>query len=163
MDHERDVPEVRPPTLEDVRRLCRALEEAEARYVLIGGFAVILHGGERTTKDIDLLVDAAPENVTRLKRALSTLEDDAAREIDPGDLERYTVVRVADEILVDLLGAAGGVTWAEASASAVQLDLAGTPVIVADAATLIRTKRTARPSDAADRAWLEALGEDSDE
>jgi hypothetical protein len=36
----------------------------------------------------------------------------------------------------------------------------GTPVIVADVETLIRTKRTVRPSDAADRAWLEALRED---
>jgi len=41
VDQESDVPEVRPPTVGDVQRLCRALHEAEARYVLIGGFAVI--------------------------------------------------------------------------------------------------------------------------
>jgi hypothetical protein len=58
-------------------RICRALGEAGARYVLIGGFAVILHGGERTTKDIDLLVDPAADNVERLRRAV--LEADAAR------------------------------------------------------------------------------------
>jgi Nucleotidyl transferase AbiEii toxin, Type IV TA system len=98
VDQERDVPEVRPPTLEDIRRICRALADAEARYVLIGGFAVILLGGERTTKDIDLLVDPAPDNVARLKKALSILEDDAAREIELGDLQKYTVVRVADEV-----------------------------------------------------------------
>jgi hypothetical protein len=160
VDQEPDVPEVRPPTIDDVRRICRALEEAGARYVLIGGFAVILHGGERTTKDIDLLVDPDPTNVERLKRALSVLEDDAAREIDTGDLQKYSVVRVADEVLVGLLGAACGVTWSEASASALRMDLEGTPVIVADVGTLIRTKRTVRPSDAADRAWLEALGVD---
>jgi hypothetical protein len=34
-----DVPEVRPPTIDDIRRICRALDEAGARYVLIGGFA----------------------------------------------------------------------------------------------------------------------------
>ena len=49
MDEEPDVPEVRPPTIDDVRRISRALDEAGARYVLIGGFAVVLHGGERTT------------------------------------------------------------------------------------------------------------------
>ena len=160
MDQEPDVPEVRPPTIDDVRRICHALEEAGARYVLIGGFAVILHGGARTTKDIDLLVDPEPANVERLKRALSVLEDNAARDIDTGDLQKYTVVRVADEVLVDLLGAACGVTWSEASTSALRMDLEGTPVIVADVETLIRTKRTVRPSDAADRAWLEALRED---
>lgn len=158
MAEEPDVPEVRPPTVDDVRRICRALEDAGARYVLIGGFAVIIHGGERTTKDIDLLVDPEPDNVARLKRALSVLEDDAAAEIASDDLQRYAVVRVADEVMVDLLRAACGVTWAEAQASARVVDLDGTPVIVADKRTLIRTKQTVRPSDAADCAWLEALG-----
>ena len=157
MDQPSDVPEVRPPTLDDVRNLCRALAASEARYVLIGGFAVVLHGGERTTKDIDLLVDPAPENVERLKKALSVLEDNAARDIASDDFQRYRVVRVADEVMVDLLSAACDVTWAEADASAERRDLDGIPIIVADPATLIRTKQTPRPSDAADRAWLEGL------
>jgi len=84
VDQEPDVPEVRPPTLEDVRRICGSLDTAGARYVLIGGFAVILRGGERTTKDIDLLVDPSPENVDRLKRALAVLEDGAARRSSRG-------------------------------------------------------------------------------
>jgi hypothetical protein len=154
---ESDVPEVRPPTIDDLRRICRALEVAGARYLLIGGFAVILHGGERTTKDIDLLVDPAPDNISRLKTALMVLEDGAACEIESDDLERYAVVRVADEVMVDLLRAACGVTWAEAQSSARIFDLEGTPVRVVDKQTLIRTKQTLRPSDAADRAWLEAL------
>jgi hypothetical protein len=157
VDQPSDVPEVRPPTLDDVRKLCRALAVAEARYVLIGGFAVILHGGERTTKDIDLLVDPAPDNVARLKEALAILEDDAARDIAPDDFQRYRVVRVADEVMVDLLSVACDVTWAQAHASAERRDLDGIPIIVADPATLIRTKQTPRPSDAADRAWLEGL------
>jgi len=116
-----------------------------------------MHGGERTTKDIDLLVDPAPENVARLKQALSTLEDDAARDISPEDFQKYKVVRVADEVMVDLLSAACGVTWEQAHGSAETRNLDGVPVVVADPATLIRTKQTPRPSDAADRAWLEAL------
>jgi hypothetical protein len=152
-----DVPEVRPPTVEDVRRICRALAGAEARYVLIGGFAVILHGGVRTTKDIDLLVDPAPDNVARLKQALSVLEDNAAHDIAEDDLARYKVVRVADEVMVDLLSVACDVTWAEARESAELRDLDGTQVLVAGIRTLIRTKQTIRPSDAADRAWLESL------
>jgi hypothetical protein len=159
---EPDVPEVRPPTLDDVRRICSALHDAGARYLLIGGFAVVLHGAVRTTKDIDLLVDPSPDNVQRLKRALSILEDNAAAEIEPGDLERYGVVRVADEVMVDLLGAACGVTWAEASGSARRIELSGTPVLFADKETLIRTKQTIRPTDAADRAWLQALPDDTD-
>lgn len=157
MDEEPDVPEVRPPTIDDSRRICRALDEAGAHYVLIGGFAVILHGGPSDHEGHRPSRRPGAANVERLKRALAVLEDDAAREIEAGDLQKYTVVRVADEVLVDLLAAACGVTWLEARASALRMDLEGTPVIVTD----IRTKMTVRPSDAADRAWLESLREGS--
>ena len=57
MDDTHDGPYAREPQVEDLVRICRALNDAGARYLLIGGFAVIAHGGARTTKDIDLLVD----------------------------------------------------------------------------------------------------------
>jgi hypothetical protein len=50
----------REPEPGDVVRICRALNDAGARYLLIGGFAVIAHGAGRFTKDIDLLIDAEP-------------------------------------------------------------------------------------------------------
>jgi len=56
MDDADDGQHVRAPTLEDLVRICRALNESSAQYLLIGGFAVIAHGGGRTTKDIDFLV-----------------------------------------------------------------------------------------------------------
>ncbi len=56
MDDAADPGFSRAPQLEDLTSLCRALNREGARYVLIGGFAVILHGLVRTTKDIDLLV-----------------------------------------------------------------------------------------------------------
>ena len=54
-----------------------------------------------------------PANAERLKRALSVLEDDAAREIEEGDLQKYTVVRVADEVLVDLSPPPAASPWLE--------------------------------------------------
>ena len=47
----------RAPELEDLVALCRSLNRERVRYVLIGGFAVVLHGLVRTTKTIDLLID----------------------------------------------------------------------------------------------------------
>ena len=142
MDDAGDDPslEVRPPRLEDLVRLARALEDAGARYVLIGGFAVSAHGLARTTKGIDLLVDPSPENVERVKMALAVLEDNAAADIDGGDLKRYSVVRVADEVMVDLLAAACGVTCAEAEPQAVDAVTQGQRIRVASIETLIATK-----------------------
>jgi predicted nucleotidyltransferase len=147
----------RAPEPEDVVRVCRALNDAGARYILIGGYAVIAHGATRFTKDVDLLVDDAPENVVRIKQALSVLEDNAAADIQDTDIRDHVVVRVSDEIVIDLMGRACGIAYAEAAADAQQIDLAGVSVPVASPAMLIRTKDTHREQDKIDRTFLEAL------
>jgi len=157
MDDEDDGTYVRAPTLDDLARICEALNRAGARYILIGGFAVITHGGGRTTKDIDFLIDGSTANVARVKEALSILPDNAAAEIAETDIETYTVVRVADEVLVDLLGSACGVTYEHAVADAEEIKVEGVPIPVASKPTLIRTKETIRPSDQIDRDFLAAL------
>jgi hypothetical protein len=55
MDDEADRGQSRAPELEDLVTLCRALQREKVRYVLIGGFAVILHGFVRATKDVGFL------------------------------------------------------------------------------------------------------------
>jgi predicted nucleotidyltransferase len=86
VDDAHDGPYAREPQIEDLVRICRALNDAGARYLLIGGFAVIAHGGARTTKDIDLLVDASPENVARVKQGLRILEDRAVDDVADTDM-----------------------------------------------------------------------------
>ena len=56
MDDAADGVYSRAPELEDLLKLCAALNREAVRYLLIGGFAVILHGFVRGTKDIDLQV-----------------------------------------------------------------------------------------------------------
>lgn len=160
MDDTDDGTHVRAPTLEDVGRIGRALNVAQARYVLIGGFAVIAHGSGRTTKDIDLLVDPSAENIARVKTGLSVLADNAAAEIQDDDIEQYTVVRVADEVMVDLLGKACDVTYEDAIGEAKEVILGGAPIPVASRETLIRTKQTVRPADHMDCDFLRSLLEE---
>ena len=157
MDDQDDDRSARAPEPDDVLRICRALNESGARYLLIGGFAVIAHGAGRFTKDIDLLVDDAPENVARVKRALSVLADNAAAEVADDDLQRHVVVRVADEVVVDLMGRACGLSYAEAARDAETIEREGVQIPLASPATLIRTKDTHRPQDALDRAFLESV------
>jgi hypothetical protein len=142
----------RAPELEDLVELCRRLNAAGVRYVLIGGFAVILHGFVRGTKDIDLLVDSSPENVERIRQALSHLEDNAVKDVADDEISRYAVVRVADEIIVDLMARACGIDYDQATReSGVETkNLEGVHVPVATKQMLIRMKETVRPSDAAD-------------
>jgi hypothetical protein len=146
----------RAPELEDLVGLCRALNAAGVRYVLIGGFAVILHGFVRTTKDIDLLVDPSADNVRAVRLALAALPDNAAAELQDDDVDRYGVVRVADEIVVDLMGRACGLTYRDAVSAGVDtFDIDGVAIPAATKSFLIRTKETARDHDKLDVRYLQ--------
>jgi hypothetical protein len=157
VDDSDDDRRARAPEPADVVRICRALNEAGARYLLIGGFAVIAHGAGRFTKDIDLLIDDDPRNVARVKRALAVLPDNAASQVEEDDVRRYVVVRVADEVVVDLMGRACGLTYADVATDAETLERDGVAIPIPSPATLIRTKDTDRPQDAIDRAFLEGV------
>lgn len=54
-----------------IREIFRALAEAEVDYVVVGGFAVILHGHARATRDLDLVIELSPENCRRAIAALT--------------------------------------------------------------------------------------------
>lgn len=49
----------------------RLLNDADVRYIVVGGIATILHGYVRATTDIDLVIDLQPEEVEKTMRALS--------------------------------------------------------------------------------------------
>jgi hypothetical protein len=134
--------------------LCRGLNAAEARYVVVGGMAIIQAGFTRTTEDIDLIVDASPDNVARLRVALMTLPDGAIREMADSDLDSYVVVRVADEIVVDLMKSACGVEYEEARHLVNPVTIDGVSIPFASPELLWKTKRTAREKDGPDRAFL---------
>ncbi len=112
------------------------------------------HGLARPTKDIDLLVEDSPENIAQTKKGLGILADNAAAGMADDDVRKYSVVRVADEVVVDLLGRACGVTYGEALEDHETFEIDGVWIPVVSVRTLIRTKRTLRPSDAADIAFL---------
>lgn len=63
-----------------------ALERANARYVVVGGLAVILHGHLRGTADIDLVIELSPENC---RRALDALASVGLRPRLPVDMKQF--------------------------------------------------------------------------
>jgi hypothetical protein len=55
----------------DFMKLLRAFERVDARYLLVGAFAVEYHGQPRTTRHMDLWLDDSAENMERVYRALA--------------------------------------------------------------------------------------------
>ena len=112
-----------------------------------------------------MIVAADAENEAKVFSALSTLPDNAVRELQPGELQLYNVIRVGDEILVDLMRSAGGIDYAEAAKDVVVREVDGVPIPFASPRLLWRMKAvTHRAKDAGDlvflRQWFAERGEE---
>lgn len=111
-----------------------------------------MHGSTRTTEDIDLLINPSPSNVQKVKKALAVLPDNAVSEINDNEVQELAVVRIADEIVVDLMGKIADVNTD--NAGKIVIEYQGTKILVADIDTLIKTKQGLRPRDQMDLAFL---------
>lgn len=140
-------------------RLLARLADEGVEYVLVGGQAVRLNGFLRTTEDVDLLVKPGRENGERIRRALDFLA--AARELDPawfeGRDDEVENIRVADELVVDLLFAANGETYETMQPFVRELNLEGVRIRVLNIDGLLRTKTDSREKDILDKRMLERI------
>jgi hypothetical protein len=141
--------------------ICRSLNDHGARYLVIGGFAIIAQGFTRATEDIDLLIEDSSANLEKVRAALQVLPDKAVREVTDEDLREFIVVRVADEVVVDLMLRACGVSFAEAESEIEYREIGGVNIPFASARLLWQTKQTHRDKDELDLQFLKTkLGAD---
>jgi predicted nucleotidyltransferase len=59
--------------LADVEAIFRALNDADVRYLIVGGLAVVAHGYVRATVDIDIVLNLEKENALRAMKALDAI------------------------------------------------------------------------------------------
>jgi hypothetical protein len=144
----------RTPQLEDLAGICQRLNEAGARYIVVGGFAIVQAGYPRFTEDIDLLIETSIGNEQIVIQVLGELPDKAALQVRPGDVAEYGVVRIGDEVLIDLMKSGCGVTYEDAIKDIVWRDLQGVRIPFASRSTLWKMKQTVREKDVPDRLFL---------
>ncbi len=158
MDQNPESDTCRDPDEHDLSSLCAELNRQGARYVVIGGFAIIMAGYPRFTSDVDLLIETGVANETLVFAALRTLPDKAIDEVDPGEVDTCGVLRVGDEILVDLMKSACGIKYAEAALDVEYHEIDGVRIPFASPTLLWRMKvKTHREKDAADLYFLRRL------
>lgn len=152
----------------DPAELFRRLHEAGVHYVVVGGFAVIAHGVQRSTKDLDICPDPNPANLARLASLLAELDarhadaGDFAQEefpydpTDPAQLAEGGNFRLETSLgSLDLMqwisGIRGDLAYPDLARDALTADVHGVPVTVCSHAHLVAMKRAAdRPQDRAD-------------
>ena len=150
----------RPPERSDLLRLCAELNRLGAKYIVIEGLAMNELGLVRVTEDIDLLIDESVENQQLVRAALRILPERAIDELGPDeDLREWVVVRVNDEITVDLMTAACGVTYAEARDAFILRAIGGVEIPFASRDLMIRLKQGNREKDRIDLEYLLRSGD----
>jgi Nucleotidyl transferase AbiEii toxin, Type IV TA system len=150
-------PEPRDPTLRDLTDMCRELNQRGAKYIIIGGMAMMEHGMPRFTEDIDLLYETSRANQLKIREVLSRLPQQAILEIDESeDMAAIGTIRVNDDITVDLMPAACGVDYEAAQQRVTMREREGVLIPYADAELLLDTKKTWREKDQIDSAYLRA-------
>ena len=137
--------------------VCSLLNKHGVRYLIVGGHACILHGLVRTTEDVDILIQDNEENFRRVIAGLSEMSDGAARELTIADLRDNVVVKVADEVEVDVSKSAWTVAYADAIADAESVEIDGIRIPFVSLKQLIRSKETYREQDRGDLIRLRKL------
>ncbi|HWF86612.1 MAG TPA: hypothetical protein VG222_17255 [Vicinamibacterales bacterium] len=132
--------------------LLRAFADADVRFLVVGAYALALHGRPRATGDLDVWIDATSENAARVMRALDTFGAPLA-EVTEEDFARpgITYQIGLPPSRIDLLTELTGLTFGEAWPDRVRRPFGEIEVDFIGRAAFIRNKRaTGRPKDLGD-------------
>jgi hypothetical protein len=137
--------------------LLRAFVAADVRFLIVGAYALALHGRPRATGDLDVWIEATPENAQRVMRALAAFGAPLA-EVSDAD---FACAGVTYQIgippgRIDILTELTGITFAEAWTDRLRRPFGDVAVDFIGRASFIRNKRaTGRPRDLGDIEGME--------
>jgi predicted nucleotidyltransferase len=144
---------------EDYRDLLSAFQDAGVEYLLVGAYAMAVHGFPRSTMDIDLWVHPTPENGRRVLIALQAfgapLHDLTLADLTHDD----TVFQIGvAPRRIDVMTGLTALDFPTARARAKEIRIDGIPVQVLGLEELLTNKeRLGRHRDLADAEVLRAL------
>ncbi len=144
----------------DYREMLSAFCGRGVEFLLVGGYALAVHGVVRATGDMDLWIRPMPGNA---RRAWLALEDFGAplHDLTEEDLATADLVFQIGVVprRIDIMTGIDGVAFETAWEARVEVTIDGIHIPVLGRADLIRNKRASgRPEDVADVARLERDG-----
>ncbi len=142
---------------QDFREFIKSLNAHDVRYLVVGGYAVALHGHPRYTKDLDIWIEASKSNAERLIKALVEFGFDSLElSIDDFVTENQVVQLGYPPTRIDLVTSADGIDFAGSYPKRMTINIDGLPINFIDLDSLKTNKKASgRLQDLAD---LEALG-----
>ena len=141
---------------QDFKEFIESLNAKEVKYLIVGGYAVALHGYPRYTKDLDVWVECSPENAEAILMALEQFGMESLGLKAEDFLEPDQVIQIGyPPNRIDILLSISGVEFAECYPQCVKVLLDGVEVKFIDLANLKKNKQAV--GRAQDKADLENL------
>jgi predicted nucleotidyltransferase len=142
----------------DYKEMLQCLSEENVKFLLVGAYAVAAYGYPRATKDIDIFVQAAPENASNLMRALGRFGAPLSGISEIDFSTEGIVFQIGNNPRrIDILTRISGVDFEQAYGRRRNVPLEGVDVPVISLEDLIANKRaTGRTQDLADVERLES-------
>jgi len=141
----------------DFRDMLSALSDADAEFLLVGAYAMAVHGYPRATGDMDLWIRRSDENARRVWAALKQFKT-PMRDLSIEDLNTPDIVfqiGVAPR-RIDILTSIDGVDFEAAWLHRRVMEIDGLRLSVLGRDDLLRNKKASpRPKDKIDAIWLE--------
>ncbi|MGC8976528.1 MAG: nucleotidyl transferase AbiEii/AbiGii toxin family protein [Candidatus Ratteibacteria bacterium] len=139
--------------------ICEEFNKAGIQYVIIGGFAMIIHGYPRLTTDIDFFVNPSEENVMRIKKSLFKIfKDKTIEKLNVIDIKKYSVVRYVSEngFCIDFIGKIGKIfEFSDVKNEVEMIEIENVKIPVCSVEMLLRMKeKSVRPIDKQDVIFL---------
>ncbi len=141
----------------DFKEFIRLLNDNQVKYLVIGGYAVAVHGHPRYTKDIDIWIEMSSENADKLLTALNQFGFGSLG-LSPQDFQS------PDQIIqlgyppnrIDLITTPDGIDFKTCYTSKLEIIINDTPVQFIDLNNLKKNKKASgRLQDLADLENLE--------
>lgn len=142
--------------LNRLKDVFRSFQQHEVKYLVIGGIASVLYGVPRATFDLDILIEANPENAQRLLDALLDAGLGTAALTDVNDVLAHEITIFKDYVRIDVQTSTPGLDFQEAWKLRETMEYQGQPFYIVSLADLIASKRAAgRSKDLEDVRLLE--------
>lgn len=139
---------------EDFTEFIEALNQNEVDYILVDGYAVIFHGYNRTTGDLDIWVNPKPDNYLKLTKAFAHFKMPVFEMTEEKFLrtEHYDVFSFGrPPVQIEILTKVKGLEFEDARSRASFSDYDGASVRILDILDLKTAKKaTGRAKDQAD-------------
>jgi len=146
-----------PALAEDLHDLLKAFIDHEVRFLVVGGYALAVHGHPRATGDLDLWIDCSEVNASRAHAALRVFGA-PLQELRVEDLTTPgTVYQIGlPPIRIDILTRISGVEFEAAWSDRLEIPIDDLAVPVIGRKALVANKRAlGRTRDLADVELLE--------